>query len=76
MADDRRHPPSEDIMRSLGKIEGTLTGIDDKLDRHHERLNAHGDRIHRVEKRGWFLAGAAAVIGAAGSTALRKFIGG
>ena len=76
MPDDRRHPPSEEIMRSLGKIEGTLHGIDDKLDRHHERLNAHGDRIHRVEKRGWFLAGAAVVLGSVGSTFWKKFIGG
>jgi hypothetical protein len=55
MSDDSRHPLTDEVMRSLGKIEGTLHGIDDKLDRHHERLNAHGDRIHHVEKRGWFL---------------------
>ena len=67
---------NDDIMRSLGNIEGQLTGIHSKLDTQHGRLNNHGERISRVERKLAWYAGAAGAFGAVAGYVISVIKGG
>lgn len=52
----------EDIMRSLGKIEGLLTGVAEWRTVVDGRLNVHSDRIRLLERWQSKLLGVAAIV--------------
>ena len=56
---------SDDIERSLGRIEGKLDGIKNHLDQHHESINSIDARLGRVEKKVYWFSGITAAVGAA-----------
>lgn len=56
-------PSNSDIMRAIGNLEGTIKGVDGKLDSHEKRMDSHSGRIGTVERRQAWWAGAAAVLG-------------
>jgi hypothetical protein len=54
---------SEDIQRTLGRIESKLDGVLERQSEQHDRLNKHGDKIASLERwRAWVLGAAAVVI--------------
>ncbi len=52
----------EDIMRSLGKIEGLLTGVTEWRGNVDKRLNNHADRLSILERWQAKVLGVAAII--------------
>lgn len=63
------------IQFALGEIGATLKSIEKKLDSHSERMNSHSERLRTVEHRQHWYAGAAAVVGLAGSYLFRVMKG-
>lgn len=56
--------PEIEIQRALGRIEGKLDGIRDRLDRGDEETKGLDDRVTKLESRAAYYSGAAGVIGA------------
>ena len=53
----------DELVRSLGRIEGKLDGIDQRLESHGDRAEGIEKRIAAVEKKVWYGTGIAAGIG-------------
>ncbi|UJX45749.1 hypothetical protein [Xanthobacter sp. YC-JY1] len=51
---------TEDLNRDLGRLEGKVDAIYDTAERIEARLSSQDDRIASLEKRQWYLTGAAA----------------
>jgi len=52
-------PTNNDIIRAIGNLEGTVGGIDKKLDEGTKRMDSHSKRIGSVErKQSWYAGGA------------------
>ncbi|MGE5163040.1 MAG: hypothetical protein ACM3IH_03315 [Sphingobacteriales bacterium] len=56
---------SDEIQRSLGRIEGKLDGIKGHLDQHSESITSIDARLGRVEKKVYWFSGITAAMGAA-----------
>ena len=56
---------SDDIERSLGRIEGKLDGIRSHLDQHSESIASIDGRLGKVEKKVYWFSGITAAVGAA-----------
>ncbi len=61
----------ETIHRSLGRIEGKLDGIDQRLQSGTVRMDKLEVRVHDGEKRQWKMAGASGVMAALAVIGLR-----
>jgi hypothetical protein len=64
---------NSDLMRAIGKLEGTVISMDGKLDDHKDRMNNHSKRIRMVERRQAWWAGAAAALGGVIGILAKKF---
>lgn len=53
-----------EVQRTLGRIEGTLSGLDEKITRMSTAVDALGPRVSSLEKWRAWTAGVAAAIGA------------
>ena len=53
-----------EIQRSLGRIEGKVDSLIARADARDRQDETRDDRIRNVERRQWWLSGAAAFIGA------------
>lgn len=58
---------SDNVERTLGRIEGALQAIDEKLDAQHVRQNNHGTRLASLENWKSKLIGIATAAGVVGS---------
>ena len=65
-------PKNSDLMLAIGNLQGTIRGIDDKLDDHKDRMNSHSKRIGTVERHQAWWAGAAASVGAIAGILAKK----
>ena len=65
---------SDDILRSLGRIEGRLKAIDENLGKLNGRLDHHSNRLRKLERWQATLAGAGAIIGVAVGAFIRKWL--
>ena len=61
----------ETIHRALGRIEGKIDGIDQRLASGTVRMDKLEDRVHAGEKRSWKMAGASGVMAALAVIGLR-----
>ena len=68
MSDD----PLHGVMLALGRLEGKQDAILTAVGEQTKRLNAHSDRISKLERRQAWWAGAAAVMGMLATTIGRK----
>jgi hypothetical protein len=72
--------PQTDVFERLVRIETKLdlsNGADTDRRRFEDERHAdHENRIRRLERSAWLLAGAAAAVGAAGGSLLAPLIGG
>lgn len=76
-AADRAASSSDDIQRSLGRVEGDvraiLITIAETAHRHEERLNSHDVRLRSVEQKQYLVLGVWGVITAAGGWLIHRF---
>ena len=56
---------SDNIERSLGRIEGKLDGIKTHLDQHSDSISTIDGRLGTVEKKIYWFSGITAAVGAA-----------
>lgn len=55
---------SDEIQRSLGRIEGKLDGIRSHLDQHTDSISGIDARLVKVEKKVYWFSGLAGAVGA------------
>jgi hypothetical protein len=54
---------TEELHRAVGRVEGKIDGIEDKIDGIVGMLTARDERLGKVEKRQAWWSGAAATVG-------------